>query len=452
LKNNIVIIGFGSIGQAILPLLQQHFPSGEIIIIESNPTENYAKISKEFSTTLIREHVNINNYCSILTPLLKSAGYLLNLATAVSSMDLIKLAQEHNVFYLDTCIEPWKYAHAEFGIETTNYELREQVLAIKSKTKGKTTSLIAHGANPGFVSVLMKKGLIEMADAVGLKRTKPSTANEWASLAKELDIKVIQISEHDTQMSSSQRQCGEFVNTWSVDGFVTELLQPAELGWGSHEKRIPDRGVRNTNGSKAAIWIDKPSLSLKVRSWSPNSLNFDGYLVTHHEAISIADYLTLKDEENNVIYRPTSYYAYHPCGDAISSIELLNKFEGINNIKSMRIMRDDIASGMDELGVFLISGSYSSLWIGSNLSIDKARKTAKLNNATSLQVVSSIIAAMEWMKENPNLGIIESEDLDYEFIYNVVEPYWAPIAKQYLTWHPGKVSSELQFEDFIVTI
>jgi homospermidine synthase len=27
-----------------------------------------------------------------------------------------------------------------------------------------------------------------------------------------------------------------FVNTWSVEGFVSEGLQPAELGWGTHEK------------------------------------------------------------------------------------------------------------------------------------------------------------------------------------------------------------------------
>ncbi len=36
-----------------------------------------------------------------------------------------------------------------------------------------------------------------------------------------------------------RRPPNEFVNTWSVDGFVSEGAQPAELGWGSHEKHFP---------------------------------------------------------------------------------------------------------------------------------------------------------------------------------------------------------------------
>ena len=30
-----------------------------------------------------------------------------------------------------------------------------------------------------------------------------------------------------------------FWNTWSVDGFISEGLQPAELGWGTHERWMP---------------------------------------------------------------------------------------------------------------------------------------------------------------------------------------------------------------------
>ena len=41
-----------------------------------------------------------------------------------------------------------------------------------------------------------------------------------------------------------------------------------------------------------------------------------GYMITHNKSISIADYLTLR-EDGRVIYRPTCHYAYHPCDDAI---------------------------------------------------------------------------------------------------------------------------------------
>jgi homospermidine synthase len=84
------------------------------------------------------------------------------------------------------------------------------------------------------------------------------------------------------------------------------------------------------------------------------------------------------------------------------------------------------------------------------LSIGKARKMAKHNNATSLQVVSSVVAAMAWTIENPNRGVLESEDLDHEFIFDFTNEYWSPMVHQYIDWKPGSDSSELLFADFLV--
>jgi len=42
-------------------------------------------------------------------------------------------------------------------------------------------------------------------------------------------VKVIHIAERDTQVSGKPRQLGEFVNTWSIDGFVGEGSQPSEM-------------------------------------------------------------------------------------------------------------------------------------------------------------------------------------------------------------------------------
>lgn len=51
---------------------------------------------------------------------------------------------------------------------------------------------------------------------------------------------------------------GEFVNTWSVDGFISEGCQPAELGWGTHEKELPFDGARHAFGTDAAIYLNRP--------------------------------------------------------------------------------------------------------------------------------------------------------------------------------------------------
>ena len=69
---------------------------------------------------------------------------------------------------------------------------------------------------------------------------------------------------------------GEFVNTWSVDGFISEGCQPAELGWGSHEKALPHDGAHHTFGTNAAIYLNRPGAGTKVRTWTPTEKEFHG--------------------------------------------------------------------------------------------------------------------------------------------------------------------------------
>jgi homospermidine synthase len=93
---------------------------------------------------------------------------------------------------------------------------------------------------------------------------------------------------------------------------------PAELGWGTHEKWVPENGRFHDYGCKAAIYLTSSGMSSTVKSWCPTFGSHLGYLVTHDESISIADYYTVR-EDDKVVYRPTSHYAYHPCPDAVAS-------------------------------------------------------------------------------------------------------------------------------------
>lgn len=443
-----MIIGLGSIGQALLPLLARHFPRAPVHIFERDVVPLHRALCARYGAGLGQQRIGADSYREILGPLLQDGGFVLNLATSVSTCALIELAQERGCLYLDTCIDPWSYEHAGAVIATSNHELREAVLALGRRSAGRATALVANGANPGFVSVLVKKGLLEMARAhLAPARAAPRDRDDWARLAQALDVRVIQISERDAQAGRGARAEGEFVNTWSVEGLVTECLQPGELGWGTHETTLPESGRAYADGCGAAIWIDRPSCTLRVRSWSPNALDFDAYLITHNEALSIADYFTLR-EASRVAYRPTAYYAYHPCDETVASMALLGSGSSAA-IRTSRVLKDEIVAGIDELGVFLISGTYRSLWIGSELSIGKARSMAECNNATSLQVVSSVIGGMAWMIAHPRAGVVESEALDHDFVYDIVEPYWAPVVSVFVDWRPAPGKSALVFSEFL---
>ena len=61
----------------------------------------------------------------------------------------------------------------------------------------------------------------------------------------------------------------EFVNTWSVEGFYEEGIAPAELGWGTHEKTLPQNAYEHPSGPKNQICISQPGAKTCVRSWVP---------------------------------------------------------------------------------------------------------------------------------------------------------------------------------------
>lgn len=158
-------------------------------------------------------------------------------------------------------------------------------------------------------------------------------------------------------------------------------------------------------------------------------------LVTHNEAISIADYLTVR-EEGKVIYRPTCHYAYHPCDDAILSVrEMFGN--GGHAQGSWRILEEeDILDGRDELGVLLYGHARNAYWFGSRLSIEETRALAPGQNATGLQVTSAVLAGMVWALENPRAGIVEADEMDFARCLEVQKPYLGPLAGIYTDWTP----------------
>jgi len=131
-----------------------------------------------------------------------------------------------------------------------------------------------------------------------------------------------------------------------------------------------------------------------VRSWTPKAGPIQGYLITHNESISIADYLTV-EKDGEAVYRPTVHYAYHPCDDTILS---LHELQGRNMRAQsrVRLMNDEIVDGMDELGVLLYGHVRNAFWYGSQLTIHETRALAPYQNATGLQVTSAVVAGMIW--------------------------------------------------------
>lgn len=435
----IVMVGCGSIGQGVLPLILRHIdvPRANIVIVTAE--ERGREVAAEFGVDFRIQPLTRANYREVLAPMLKAGDFLLNLSVDVSSVALVELAHEKGALYLDTCVEPWVGGYTDTSLtpsQRSNYALRESALALAPKYAGGPTAVTTHGANPGLVSHFVKDALLHIARDTGRAVTAPADRAGWAALARDLGVKTIHIAERDTQIADAPKRRGEFVNTWSIDGFVGEGSQPAELGWGTHERHFPDDGRRHDFGCDAAIYLLRPGASTRVRTWTPMEGPFHGFLVTHNESISIADYYTLI-ENGTVRYRPTVHYAYHPCDDAVLSLhELAGKNWSIQ--ASKRLMMGEIASGVDELGVLLMGHAKGAYWYGSRLSIEETRRIVPHNNATSLQVTAAVLGGMVWAIENPKAGVVEADHMDHARVLDVARPYLGEMIGAYSDWTPLK--------------
>jgi homospermidine synthase len=201
----LLILGCGSIGQGVLPLILRHIdinPNQITILAADNAGLDTAKF---LGIKYLVKPLDEFNYVSILHAQLPSAGdFLLNLSVNVSSLALVALARERGWLYLDTSIEPWEGGFQDTSLSPSarsNYAFREQ--ALKHKGQPGPTAVVTHGANPGLVSHFVKRALLNVQEKAKGEVNVPTSREEWARLSMELGVKVIQVAERDTQVRSS---------------------------------------------------------------------------------------------------------------------------------------------------------------------------------------------------------------------------------------------------------
>jgi homospermidine synthase len=434
----VVLVGYGSVGRGTLPLIERHFDfdRAELHVIE--PSDAHAADLRARGITFHHVGLTRANYREVLGRIFGTrGGFCVNLSVDTGSLDMIRLCRELGVLYVDTVVEPWAGFYFDPDLragDRTNYALRQAVRDEKAANPGGSTAVSCCGANPGMVSWLLKEGLLRLAADLGRDATPPADRAGWARLMQALGVRGVHVAERDTQVGQGPRPRGTFVNTWSVEGFLAEGFQPAELGWGSHERWFPPHGHRHATGCKASIYLDTPGAVTRVYTWTPAAGAQYGFLVTHNEAISIADYYTVGSGDAPE-FRPTCHYAYHPCDDAILS---LHETFGSGTIQTRHhiLTEHEITDGEDCLGLLIYGHAKNALWYGSRLSTAEARGLAPDQNATALQVSSAVIAAMAWALANPRAGIVEADEMDHAFCLDLQRPYLGRIEAHYTDWTP----------------
>ncbi len=475
----ILFVGYGAVAQCTLPILmkQLRVSPKNITVMDFEDRRPVLKPWLKRGVKFARKRVTPANLAQVLGAHLGEGDVLIDLAWNIEACEILQWCHDHGVLYVNTSVEVWDpYAGAE-NKHPTERTLYWRHMNVRRMTAGWSepgpTAVLEHGANPGLISHFTKQGLLDIArKALADKKFEGAAADEVRQLAAErtfnklawkLGVKVIHCSERDTQVTDQPKQVDEFVNTWSVEGFREEGTTTAELGWGTHEKDLPPLAYEHQEGPRNQICLARMGINTWVASWVPNFC-IHGMVVRHGEAFTISDKLTVW-EDGKAVYRPTIHYAYCPADVAIASLNELRGYD-YQLPKKQRIMNDEITSGSDILGALLMGHPYNSWWIGSDLSIEESRRLVPHQNATTMQVAVSVVAAVSWMIENPARGVVVPDDLPHEYVLKIAKPYlgkwiskpsdWTPL-KHYTNAFKGHNNPAIdrddpwQFKNFLVT-
>lgn len=450
-NGKLLIIGCGSVSQCAVPLILKFFkmPAKNITILDFVDNRHRVRGALRRGVNYVFDRVTKENYEKLLAQYVGPGDLIIDLAWNIGSLMMVQWCRDHQVLYVNTSVEEWDpYRDAErndparYTLYTRHMQLRE-MMAGWPDNQG-PTAIVDHGANPGLVSHFTKAALLEIAEKILKEKPKDGRRPEleksladqnFAKLAQLSGVKTIHISERDTQITDRPKEVNEFVNTWSIEGFFEEGVAPAELGWGTHERYLPQNAYQHRTGPRNQICLRTIGMKTWVRSWVPGG-EITGMVIRHGESFSISDRLTVW-ENGKAVYRPTVHYAYCPSDAAVNSLHEL-EMRQFHLQEKQRIMNDEITDGADELGVLLMGHDFTSWWCGSLLSIHQARKLVPHQQATTLQVAISVVAAALWMIQNPRRGFCLPDDVDHGPILKMSLPYIRPFVSRAVDWTPLK--------------
>ncbi len=448
-RENVLIIGYGSVAKCTLPILLRHIdiPYEHITIIDFEDKSHELAAWTHRGIRFFRRKVTPENLDALLAEYLSAGGLLIDLSWNIDCCEILQWCHDHDVLYVNTSVEVWDPEHDRFTAspyEKSLYYRQMKLLELTREWSDAPTCIVDHGANPGLISHFAKQGLVDIASRMIAddiakdpgRLEQLICSRNFAELAMETGIKVVHCSERDSQISDIPKRVDEFVGTWSIMGLREEGTAPAEMGWGTHEKEFPNHAHVPPVGPMNEIMLARMGMNTWVRSWIPHQ-EIVGMVIRHGESFGISDRWTVW-KDGAAVYRPSVYYAYMPCDATCASLhELRGRNYELQPL--LRIMDDtQIISGCDILGALLMGHPYRAWWTGSILSINEARRLAPGQNATTIQVALGVVTAVMWMIQNPRKGLCLPDDLPYEYVLRIAKPYLGTFYSGPSDWTPLK--------------
>jgi homospermidine synthase len=282
-EGRILQVGVGAVGGAAADILLRFLDIDpkNLIFIDMVDVSHKLTGLINLGARFFVERLARDTYNDVLSKYVSSGDIVLDLSI-LDSNDVIRWCFEHDVRFVSTSMEEWE--ELEPGPDDRKnidrlclYSLHVDTINNFEKLKKEkpdfkfTTAVISHGMNPGLVSHFAKRGIVDIAKKILSEKReqqpercaeieKALKAQDFPNLARLEGIKVIHISERDSQITDKYKRPNEFVNTWSIDGFFHELKLFSEMGWGTHERTQPKDCMRSIMDRITCLFFQQKAL------------------------------------------------------------------------------------------------------------------------------------------------------------------------------------------------
>lgn len=461
-KNKLLIIGCGSIGTALLPLLIKFIvmPPSNITVCDKN-ANRFARISQFVSLGVKTKHVKITKD-NVDKLIINELGFgqddiIIDASYEINTEYMFNLCSASGISFINSAVEIWEKEPDLKEVDYTFYN-RFKLLETKNKLNNVKSNnfIVSLGCNPGNVNIWTLYAL----DKIN-KQKDNFQYKTYAELAQKMGLKTIHISEKDTQIINKPKRENEYVNSWASDSisWYDEAFGFLEIGWGTHEKKIPENLNQNLSNDYQII-IEGIGCESFAYTYTPICKNVIGMLIRHEETFTICKALSLTDSSGKITYKPSVYYIYKPNDSAVAST-LEARANNNQPQPTGRLMTDDIIEGRDELGVTLFFEDGDIYWIGSLLDIKEARllydnQYDGIVNATVTQVVAGYIGGIfhliESIEQKKYQGLLLPEDLPIAQFIKRTRPMLGPFGLMEVTdWDVDCADQKnlWQFHDFV---
>jgi homospermidine synthase len=178
------------------------------------------KDSLEKGVRYVIDRITKDNYKQLLAKYAGKGDLIIDLAWNIDCCSIVEWCRQNEVLYVNTSVEEWDPYKNEQRNNPTQYTLYARHMEIRRMiekwgSNNGSSAIVDHGANPGLVSHFTKAALLDIANKIisekpkDLRREQLETAvkeKAFAKLAQLTGVKVIHISERDTQITNKPKR------------------------------------------------------------------------------------------------------------------------------------------------------------------------------------------------------------------------------------------------------